>query len=340
MDKPMRGYRQIPVYLKYLINAVLLGAFLALGNGLLSSGAVNRAQSAVILQIGIYILLAVSLNVATGYLGQLPLGHAGFMAVGGYAAALLWKAMPRNLGAVLLGLLLGGLIAAIFGVVIGIPALRLKGDYLAIITLGFGEIIRVLIINLPSVTGGTPGLMNIPKHSTFLVVYGTVIVSCALIHTLMKSRHGRAILAIRENEIAAESSGVNTTFYKVMAFTVSAFFAGVAGGLYAGYTGILTPGNFTFMTSINILVMVVLGGLGSMAGSVIAAAILTALPLALQGFNKYRMVVYALLLIVVMIFKPSGLLGRYDFSLSRILEKVINGRLFTKKQRKAGEEHA
>ncbi len=338
MDKTMRGYRQIPVYLKYLINTLLLVALLVVGNHLISSGAVNRAQKAVILQIGIYALLAVSLNVATGYLGQLPLGHAGFMAVGGYAAAILWKAMPKNTGAMLLGLLLGGLAAAVFGIAIGIPALRLRGDYLAIITLGFGEIIRVLIINLPSITGGTPGLMSIPKHSTFLVVYATVIVSCVLIHTLMKSRHGRAILAIRENEIAAEASGVNTTFYKVLAFTVSAFFAGVAGALYAGYTGILTPGNFTFMTSVNILVMVVLGGLGSMAGSIIAAAILTALPLALQSFSKYRMVIYALLLIVVMIFKPSGLLGRYDFSLSRILEKLINGRLFVKKPQKAGED--
>ena len=339
MDKTMRGYKQIPVWLKYLINAVLLATLLILGNKLVTGGGVTRAQKAVILQIGIYALLAVSLNVATGYLGQLPLGHAGFMAVGGYAAALLWKAMPKNTGVVVLGLLVGGLAAAVFGVLIGIPALRLKGDYLAIITLGFGEIIRVFIINLPGITGGTPGLMSIPKHSSFLVVYSTVIISCALIHTLMKSRHGRAILAIRENEIAAEASGVNTTFYKVLAFTVSAFFAGVAGALYAGYTGILTPGNFTFMTSINILVMVVLGGLGSMAGSIIAAGILTALPLALQSFSKYRMVVYALLLIVVMIFKPSGLLGRYDFSLSRILEKLINGRLF-KKSRKAGEEHA
>ena len=283
MDKTLRGYKQIPVWLKYLINAVLLATLLILGNKLVTGGGVSRAQKAVILQIGIYALLAVSLNVATGYLGQLPLGHAGFMAVGGYAAAILWKSLPKNTGALLLGLILGGLVAAVFGILIGIPALRLRGDYLAIITLGFGEIIRVFIINLPGITGGTPGLMSIPKHSTFLVV--------------------------------------------------------VAGALYAGYTGILTPNNFTFMTSINILVMVVLGGLGSMAGSIIAAGILTALPLMLQSFNKYRMVIYALLLIVVMIFKPSGLLGRYDFSLSRILEKLINGRLF-KKAPKAGEDHA
>ena len=229
MDKTARGYRQIPVYLKYLINAVLLAAFLVLGNALLSSGAVNRAQSSVILQIGIYVLLAVSLNVATGYLGQLPLGHAGFMAVGAYTAALIWKSLSgKNIGIVVLGLVAGGLLAALTGVIIGIPALRLKGDYLAIVTLGFGEIIRVLIINLPGITGGTPGLMSIPKHSTFMVVYITVILSCMLIHTMMKSRHGRAILAIRENEIAAESRGVNTTFYKVLAFSVSAFFAQVS----------------------------------------------------------------------------------------------------------------
>ncbi len=332
----MKAYKTLPMWLRYLINAAVVVAFLAAGSAVISSGVTNRAQSSVILQVGIYILLAVSLNIVTGYLGQLPLGHAGFMAVGAYAGALVWKSVQLPSGlAIVLGLVAGGLVAAVFGIAIGIPALRLKGDYLAIITLGFGEIIRVCIINLPSITGGTPGLMSIPKYSSFLVVYVAVIISCFLIHTMMKSRHGRAILAIRENEIAAESSGVNTTYYKVLAFAVSAFFAGVAGALYAGFTGILTPNNFNFMASINILVMVVLGGLGSMAGSVIAAAILTALPLALQSFSKYRMVVYALLLIVMMIFKPSGLFGRYDFSLTGLIEKAVNGKLF--RRRKAGE---
>ncbi len=335
----MKQEKKIPLWLRYLINAAVLAALVVGGNALIESGATTRAQSSVILQVGIYILLAVSLNIVTGYLGQLPLGHAGFMAVGAYTAAIVWKALPLSgVGAIVIGLLAGGVMAAVFGVVIGIPALRLRGDYLAIITLGFGEIIRVCIINLSGITGGTPGLMSIPKYSSFIAVYVTVIISCILIHTMMKSRHGRAILAIRENEIAAEASGVNTTYYKVMAFAVSAFFAGVAGALYAGFTGILTPNNFNFMASINILVMVVLGGLGSMMGSVIAASILTALPLALQSFNKYRMVVYAVLLIVVMIFKPSGLFGRYDFSLSRILEKLINGQLFVRK-RKAGEKN-
>ena len=169
------------------------------------------------------------------------------------------------------------------------------------------------------------GLQRIPRYSSFLVVYICVIVSCAAIHLLMKSRHGRAILSIKENEIAAESCGINTTYYKVMAFAFSAFFGGIAGALFAGNLGILSPLQFGFMTSINILMIVVLGGMGSMAGSVIAAAILTSLPLLMQPLNRYRMIIYALMLVLVMIFKPSGLLGTYDFSLSRILEKTING---------------
>lgn len=331
MDK----VKKIPMPARYAINTLLLAAFLLVGNTIITSGAVSRAQSSIILQIGIYIILAVSLNVVTGYLGQLPLGHAGFMAVGAYAGAIFWKSctLPRPL-AVILGLVIAGIVAAVFGVIIGIPALRLKGDYLAIITLGFGEIIRVIIINLPSVTGGTPGLSDIPKfakNTGFLVVFLCVIITCFAIHTLMHSRHGRAILSIRENEIAAEACGINTTYYKVMAFAFSAFFAGIAGALYAGNQGLLVPGTFDFMQSINILVMVVLGGMGSMSGSIIAATVLTALPLILQSFSKYRMIIYSLLLIIVMIFKPSGLMGMYDFSLSHLLEKLINWKPAKKK---------
>lgn len=308
----------------YGINFVLIALALYLGNLIFSSGMVGRAQRSVILLVGIYMILAVSLNVATGYLGQLPLGHAGFMAVGGYAGAIFWKSglLPQGPFSLVGGLLAAGIVAAIFGVLIGIPALRLRGDYLAIITLGFGEIIRVAIINLPEITGGTPGLKNIPKYSTFLVVFICVVVSCLVIHMVMKSRHGRAILSIRDNEIAAESCGINTTYYKVMAFALSAFFGGVAGALYAGNQGILVPSGFDFMTSINILVIVVLGGMGSMAGSLIAAAVLTSLPLALQGFSDYRMIVYSLLLVVVMVFRPTGLMGTYDFSLRHLLEKI------------------
>jgi len=317
--------KRIPIPARYLINLAVLAVVLFLGNYFISSGWTTRAQNSILLQAGVYIILAVSLNIATGYLGQLPLGHAGFMAVGAYCGALIWKAalaLPQPLS-LCLGLICGGALAAVFGVIIGIPALRLKGDYLAIVTLGFGEIIRVCIINLPKITGGTPGLLNVPKYSNFLTVYACVILTCALIHTMMKSRHGRAILSIRENEIAAEACGINITYYKVMAFAVSAFFAGVAGALYAGIQGSLFPDKFSFTESINILVMVVLGGMGSMAGSVIAAFVLTALPLVLQSFSTYRMILYSLLLIAAMIFKPTGLLGTYDFSLSRLLEKGL-----------------
>ena len=331
---------------RYAINAALVVlAFVALN---LITGALSSYYTKILMLVGINIILAVSLNVATGYLGQLPLGHAGFMAVGGYAAGIFLKAMPMpnldklpegaNAAAahlqynfyVVLALLLAGLVAAIFGIIIGVPALRLKGDYLAIITLGFGEIIRVVLLNIDSVLGfdftfGASGLKRIPKTSSFTLVFICVAVTCLVIHMIMKSRHGRAILSIRENEIAAEACGVNTTYYKVMAFVVSAFFAGIAGCLYAGYLGSLYPSTFKFMKSIEILVLVVLGGMGSMLGSVLSATVLTILPELLRGIAEYRMVAYSLLLVVMMIFRPKGLLGTYDFSLSRILEKALNG---------------
>ena len=258
------------------------------------------------------------------------------MAVGAYASAIFMTRLGlRGQGAFAVAAVLGGLAAALAGFLIGIPALRLKGDYLAIITLGFGEIIRVILTNLDDVlgfsfTGGAGGLLGIPKTTNFLNTFLWVGITCFLIHTLMKSRHGRAIYAIRENEIAAEASGIPVTAYKTFAFVVSAFFAGVAGALYSGYLGILKPDNFKFMTSIEILVMVVLGGMGSMLGSVVSAAVLTALPEALRVFSDWRMIAYALLLILVMIFKPSGLMGQYDFSMKRSLEALLNGDLIHK----------
>ena len=310
----------------YIINTVVLAAILVLGNMLFSGGALNRATKSVILQCGVYSIMAVSLNICTGYLGQLPLGHAGFMAVGAYAGALFWKAVPGlpTPVAIVCGILVAGLAASLFGVIIGVPALRLKGDYLAIITLGFGEIIRIAIINLPDITGGTPGLLNVPKYTNFTVTFLCLVVCCFVVHNLMHSRHGRAILAIRDNEIAADCCGINLTAYKVFAFALSAFFAGVAGAVYAGLQGSLFPKSFDFMASINVLVMVVLGGMGSMTGSIIAATVLTALPLIMQSFNSFRMVVYSLLLIMVMIFKPSGLLGHKDFSMTKTIEYFMN----------------
>ena len=282
----------------------------------------------------------------TGYYTKILIlvGHAGFMAVGAYTGGIFLKAVDAAQASggqyvfyVIAAIVLSGIVAAVFGILIGIPALRLKGDYLAIITLGFGEIIRVVITNIDSVLGfdftyGASGLKRIPKVTNVLNVALCIILTCLVIHMVMKSRHGRAILSIRENEIAAESCGVNTTYYKVMAFTISAFFAGVAGCLYAGNLGSLQPGGFGFMKSIEILVMVVLGGMGSMLGSILSAGVLTVLPEALRGFSEYRMVVYSAVLILMMIFKPTGLLGDYDFSLSRILERIGIGRKPQKKE--------
>jgi branched-chain amino acid transport system permease protein len=330
--------------MRYLINAILVVVFLVVGELMINGGVVSRYQTGVIEQIGIYIILAVSLNIATGYLGQLPLGHAGFMSVGGYSCAIFIMRMmdvvgvtardfatgtPAAVGLFVLGIIFGGVCAALCGLIIGVPALRLKGDYLAIITLGFAEIIRVVMQNIDGVlgftlTGGAKGLTGIPGYTNFLNTFIVVVISLFLIHTMMKSRHGRAILSIRDNEIAAESCGVNTTYYKTLAFVASAFFAGVAGGLYAGCIGVMAPAKFGFMKSIEILVMVVLGGMGSMLGSVISATVLTILPEALRAVSDYRMVVYAVVLILVMIFRPEGLLGDYDFSMSRVIERIMN----------------
>ncbi len=342
--------KTIPMPMRYLINTVLIVLFVLASTLFVNSDAVSGYFTKILMVIGINIILAISLNIATGYLGQLPLGHAGFMAVGAYTGGIFLKAVDAAKATggtyflyVAAALVLSGIVAGIFGILIGVPALRLKGDYLAIITLGFGEIIRVVLTNIDSVLGfdltyGASGLKRIPKITTFFNVLLCVVLSCVVIHMVMKSRHGRAILSIRENEIAAESCGIRTTYYKVMAFTMSAFFAGVAGCLYAGYLGSLQPSSFGFMKSIEILVMVVLGGMGSMLGSILSATVLTALPEALRAFSDYRMVVYSLVLVLMMIFKPTGLLGQYDFSLSRILEKLMNPKKSTGKKEGASHE--
>ena len=341
------GARRLSMPVRYAINTALVVALLVIGQLLVTGGVFSRYQTGVVEQVGVYVIMAVSLNIATGYLGQLPLGHAGFMSIGGYSCAIFIMRMAPVFGLAardftlggpaptllfVLGILFGGLMAALAGFVIGVPALRLKGDYLAIITLGFAEIIHVVMLNIDGVlgfdlTGGAKGLTGIPAYTNFLNTFVVVAISLFLIHTMMKSRHGRAILAVRDNEIAAEASCVNITYYKTLAFVVSAFFAGVGGGLYAGVVGVMAPAKFGFMKSIEILVMVVLGGMGSMLGSVISATVLTILPEVLRAFADYRMITYAVVLVVVMIFRPQGLLGSYDFSLSRIIERVMNGRL-------------
>ena len=289
---------------------------------MMQTGLISMQYQGIIITIGIYVLLAASLNLTTGVLGELVLGHAGFMSIGAYTAALFTLHMDLpGMVEFPLALLVGGGLAAVFGVFIGMPALRLRGDYLAIVTLGFGEIIRVVIQNL-TITGGGRGLYGIDEYTTFPWVFWIAALSVAVMYSMIGTRQGRAILSLRENEIAAEAVGVPSTRYKVLAFTLSSFFAGVAGGLYAHYITVLDPATFDFNMSIEILVMVVLGGMGSFTGSVLAAVVLTLLPELLRDLADYRMLIYSVVLVLMMILRPQGLLGKREFSLSRFWEKA------------------
>ena len=274
-------------------------------------GVLSRHTQSLLVPIGVNIILAVSLNLTVGFLGELTLGHAGFMSVGAYAGCLftiycnlpVWIEFP-------LALIIGGLVAAIFGVIIGIPALRLNGDYLAIVTLAFGEIIRSVLNNV-KFTGGAGGLKGIDKTSNFTIAYILVILTLIVITNVVHSRHGRAIMAIRDNIIAAQSVGINIVYYKLVAFVGAAFFAGVAGVLYGHNLGILKPSTFDFNKSIEILVIVVLGGMGNITGSVIAAIIITLLPEVLRDLADYRMLIYSLALIVMMLFSSNPTLVEF-----------------------------
>ena len=315
----------------YAVNAVLVVILFVVLLVLIDSGTLNRYNTTIITNLCINVILAVSLNLVTGILGQLVLGHAGFMLAGAYAAALFTKNIGLPLSISLpIGLVLGGLLAAVFGVVIGIPALRLRGDYLAIITLGFGEIIRVVSINL-KITNGAMGLGGIGSlqsrdNPAGMFIYAFIIAALLIFlsFTFGRSRHGRAVISIREDEIASESMGINTTYYKLFAFVLAAFFAGVAGGLAAHQTGMIDPSKYDFNRSVEILIMVVLGGMGSITGSVISASVLTLLPEMLRDFNQYRMLVYSVILILVMLFKPTGLLGRYEISIPGLARKCLH----------------
>ena len=261
--------------------------------------------------IGINIILASSLNLINGFTGQFSIGHAGFMAVGAYVSAVLSVKFELPFILAILG---SAASAGLLGFMIGLPTLRLKGDYLAIATLGLGEIIRICILNIQYV-GGASGFMGIPRYTNFAWVFALTIVTLFVIKNLINSTHGRACIAIRENEIAAESMGVDTTRYKVMAFTIGAFFAGVAGALFSHYFYIAHPASFTFMKSFDILTIVVLGGLGSLTGSVTAAILLTFVSAALAGYPEWRMVIYSIALIVLMLNRPQGIFGSKELSL-------------------------
>jgi branched-chain amino acid transport system permease protein len=272
----------------------------------------------VLIGIGINVILAVSLNLVNGYTGQFSLGHAGFMAVGAYLSAAVTVFLGPKIfgdsggtvlqqGALFLAaLVVGGLSAAFAGLLVGVPSLRLKGDYLALVTLGFGEIIRVIFQNV-EVLGGALGLNGIPAYTSIFWVLAFVGFSIFVVTCLVHSTYGRGFLATHDDEIASEAVGLDTTRYKIVAFVVSAFFAGVAGGLYGHFKLTITPTGFDFTKSIEIVVMVILGGMGNTVGVALAAILLTLLPEVLRPVAEYRMIIYSFMLIVLMIVRPQGL---------------------------------
>ncbi len=282
----------------------------------------------VLIFVGIYIIMALGLNLITGVTGQLSLGHAAFMSIGAYTAALLSIKAGFPLWASLLS---GAVMAGLFGVVLGFPTLRLTGDYLAIATLGFGEIMVVVFYNL-KITGGALGLSPIPIKTNLVNVYLLVVLAVLVMYRLQHSRFGRALLAIREDEIAAESMGIHTTRYKILAFAIGSFFAGLGGGLYAHRVSYIAPGDFGFMKSIEILNMVVLGGLGSIPGAILGAGVLASIPEVLRGLRDYRMLFYGALLVAMMVFRPNGLLGGVNFR--RLVLRTV--RTLTGDRRPAG----
>ncbi len=278
----------------------------------LFSAQFNRYYLGIIIYCCINIILAVSLNLINGHTGQFSLGHAGFMAVGGYTAAkfslVCMPLVPEPLRPVLflVALLLGGVVSALAGFGVGVPSLRLKGDYLAIVTLGFGEIIRVIVQNMDAV-GAASGLKGIPKFATLGWTFGLACLTIYVVAAMVNSTYGRGFIAVNDDEVAASSMGINPVRYKVTAFVTGAFFAGIAGGLYAHHKQFLSPTGFDFLKSIDIVVMVILGGMGRTVGVIIAAILLTLLPEVLRQFADYRMIIYALLIIGLMMARPQGL---------------------------------
>ncbi len=306
----------------YLISmAIIILAVFFILDGLRTSGLLSNTISNAFIIVGINIILAVSLNLTTGYLGELTLGHAGFMSVGAFSGALITtyatQANPSmsEVGMFfifILAMIIGGLIAALFGLIVGVPILRLRGDYLAIVTLAFGEIVRSVVTALKIkgpdgsqlLTGGR--ISYIPLMTNFALTYAVIVITIIVVRNIVKSRQGRAICSIRENYIASESVGINISKFKIMAFVVSAFFAGMAGVLYAHSISTIKAAQYDYNKSIEILVMVVLGGMGNIKGAIIAATIITLLPKVLLPIDKYRLVIYAIVLITMMILNSNA----------------------------------
>jgi branched-chain amino acid transport system permease protein len=276
---------------------------------LLTSEILNPYYQNMFIVMAINIMLAVSLHLVIGITGQFSIGHAGFLAVGAYVSAIFTMKLGLPFP---IALLAGGLVAALAGLIVGIPSLRLKGDYLAIATLGFAEIIRIVFLNIEYV-GGAAGL-QVSHLTTWTSTFIWLVLTILIVVNFTNSRHGRACIAIRENEIAADAMGINTTYYKVIAFAIGSLLAGIAGGLYSHNFYIIQPTNFGFLKSFDILIIVVLGGLGSLSGSVIAAILLTVISTFLQEYPETRMIIYSLVLVFVMIFRPKGLMGTREIT--------------------------
>ncbi|MCF7933043.1 MAG: branched-chain amino acid ABC transporter permease [Acholeplasmataceae bacterium] len=324
-------------WIKYdrIISVIVLvfGLFLIL-NTLIETGVFSRYIVGILILVMIAIIMATSLNIATGFLGQLVLGHAGFMALGAYGAALtaiaLRDSIANDLALFAVSSVVAMLVSLLAGLIVGTPALRLRGDYLGIMTLGFGEIVKVILTNL-DVTNGAQGLTKIPKIMSFPLAYFTMASVVIIIALFMNSRHGRAMISIREDEIASESVGINVTKYKIIGFLMAAMFGGIGGAIYAFHIGFLSPVTFNFVKSIDIFVIVVLGGMGSLSGAVIAASVLTFLPEMLREFADYRLLVYSALLVLTMLFRPQGLMGTKEIVISIQGAKEKTKRLFKRK---------
>ena len=314
--------------LSYLINAaavlVLFGLFMVLFGGNIFGTRTTYIQG--ICTTACYtIIMVASLNLVVGFMGEFSLGHAGFVSVGAYTAAIVSGALAgkglSDLMLLLVALVAGGLAAGLMGVLVGIPALRLRGDYLAIVTMAFAEIIRVCFCNFP-ITGGGRTMSGILKLSTFSRAFWVMVVCVVIMYLFVRSRFGRTVKAIREDYIAASASGINVTFYKVLTFAIAAFFAGIGGGLYAHYMTAMIPTSFNFNYSAELLAEVIIGGTGSLTGSILGAALLSSLPELMRQFSQYRMLAYAVVLVLVMIFRPGGILGHWEFSLIRLFKRI------------------
>lgn len=286
---------------------------------LMKVGIIGSYYSITLYNIFINIILAVSLNLVIGVCGQFSLGHAGFMCIGAYCAGIMVKMMPNMTGLVI-GVLIGFVLSTIVSLIVSIPTLRLKGDYLAIATLGFAEIVRILVQNM-EITNGAAGLNGIPKLTTFPLLFVCAVISILVVCNFTQSAPGRACLSIREDEIASEAMGINTTKYKVIAFVIGALLASLAGALFACNFYVIKPDQFTFNKSIDILVMVVFGGMGSMTSSVLAAVAIGIINVVLANFSEIRMIIYGLALVGIMIFKPTGILGTKELSFKKLLNK-------------------